>query len=123
MLLVGLGKPVRAAIVWLLAATVVLTLVGGWFAGVHGAVSAALGGAIGTLAGLVSGWLAARSNTDTAGAVLAGALRAEAVRIVLMLTLVALTLVTYKQVVAIALIGSWLVTALMFPMAVFARDR
>jgi len=119
----ALGKAVRAALAWQLAATAVLALVAGVFAGGHGAVSAALGGAISTLAGFVSGWLAARGKKDTAGAVIVGALRAEAVRIVLMLILAGFTLTAYKQVVAIALVGSFLVTALIFPMALFARDR
>ena len=120
---ISLSKPVRTATAWQLAATVAMALPAGWLAGVHGAVSVVLGGAISMLAGVVSAWLAARSRTGNAGEALYGALRAEAVRIVLMLSLLWLTLVNYKQVVAVGLIGAFIVTALTFTMAIFVRDR
>ena len=118
-----LSKPVRAVIVWQLLATMVVAAFAGWIAGGHGAISAALGGGINVFASLVFGWIAGKSGKGSAGEALYGALRAEAVRIVLMLSLLGLVLAYYKAVVAPVLIGAFIVTVLVFTMAVFVRDR
>jgi ATP synthase protein I len=118
-----LSKPVRAVIGWQAAATFVLAVMAGWMAGMHGAISAALGGGINVLAAFVFGWMAARSRKGSAGEALYGALRAEAVRIVLMLLLLGLVLAYYKNVVPAWLMGSFIATVLVFTMAVFVRDR
>ena len=109
--------------VWQLAVTVALAAAAGLLAGLHGAISAALGGGINVFAALVFGWMAARSKKRSAGEALYGALRAEAVRVVLMLFLLGLVLVYYKNVVAAGLIGSFIATVLVFTMAVFVRER
>ena len=118
-----LSKPVRTVVLWQMAATIVVAVITGWIAGMHGAISAALGGGINVFAALVFGWMAARSKNRSAGEALYGALRAEAVRIVLMLVLLGVVLTTYKNVVAAGLIASFIVTVLVFTMAVFVQDR
>lgn len=118
-----LSKPVRTVVLWQLLATIVVATITGWIAGLHGVISAALGGGINMFAALVFGWMAARSNKRSAGEALYGALRAEAVRIVLMLVLLGVVLTTYKNVVAAGLIASFIVTVLVFTMAVFVQDR
>ena len=50
----GLGKPIRTVLRWQLLATAALTLVAGAWVGTHGALSAALGGAVSIFSGLVS---------------------------------------------------------------------
>lgn len=119
----SLSKPIRTVMAWQVMATMVAALITGWFAGMHGAISAALGGAISILAGLVSVWLAARSGTGSPGEALYGALRAEVIRIILMLSLLWLVLANYKNVVALGLIGTFIVSVLLFTMAIFVRVR
>ena len=46
-----LSKPIRTVLWWQLFATLALTLLGGVLAGAHGALSAALGGAVSAGAG------------------------------------------------------------------------
>ena len=113
-------RPIIGLQVSCTAAAIVLSA---WLAGIHGAVSAALGGSIGIVAGLVFVALAARSKTKSAGEALYGALRAEAVKLVLMLVLLWIALATYRDVVAIGLIGTFIATVLIFTMAILVREK
>jgi ATP synthase protein I len=117
-----LSKPVFTVMRWQASAAVILLLAGAVFSGVHGAISAAAGGAVSIIAGLASALVASRSNTKSAGGVLSGALRGEAVKVGLAVLLLWLVLSNYDDVVAIAFIGSFLVTMLIFAMAFFVRD-
>ena len=103
--------------------TAAVSLLSAWLAGVHGAISALLGGSIGIIAGLAFVALAARSKPKSAGEALHGALRAEAVKLALMLVLLWVVLATYKNVVAIGLIGTFIATVLIFTMAVWVREK
>jgi ATP synthase protein I len=102
--------------------TAAATLLSAWLAGLHGAISAAVGGSIGIIAGLAFVALAARSKPKSAGEALYGALRAEAVKLALMIVLLWVVLATYKNVVAIGLIGTFIATVLIFTMAVWVKQ-
>ena len=103
-------------------ATAAAALLSAWFAGRHGAASAALGGAANILAGLAYVALASKSKPRSAGEALYGALRAEAAKVVLMLLLLAGVLMLYKGVVAGALIGTFVLNVVVFTMAVFVGE-
>ena len=121
----GLGslrRPIRTVLLWQAVATAALTLAGGLLAGVDGALSAALGGGVSVVAGWVSAVVAARGKARSAGGVLVGALSAEAVKIGLIAILLWVVLATYENVVAPALLGSFVVTMLIFTMAFFVRE-
>ncbi|MDH4096586.1 MAG: ATP synthase subunit I [Betaproteobacteria bacterium] len=121
----GLGalrKPVRTVLRWQLIATAALTLAGGILAGVDGALSAALGGAVSICAGGVSAVVASKGRARSAGGVLISALAAEGVKIGLVVLLLGLVLATYQDVVAAAFFGSFLVTVLIFGVAIFVRE-
>ncbi|HJV96231.1 MAG TPA: ATP synthase subunit I [Albitalea sp.] len=117
-----LTKPIRTVLRWQLIATAGLALAGGFAAGTHGALSAALGGAVSVGAGLASAVVASKGKAQSAGGVLTGALLAEAVKIGLIVILLWLVLTAYSDVVVPALIGSFLVTVLIFSLAFFVRD-
>ena len=103
--------------------TAVAALLSAWIAGLHGAVSAALGGTIGIVAGLAFAALAARSKAKSAGEALYAALRAEAVKVVLMILLLWAVMATYRDVVAVGLIGAFIATVLIFTTAVAVHDK
>jgi len=108
------------------AATIIAASIAAWFAGVQGAISAALGGLIGIVAGLVFLLLAARSAESkgrSAGEVLFAALKAEAAKLFLAMLLLWLVLAMYENVVVAGLIGSFVVSILIFSMALFAGDK
>jgi len=103
--------------------TAAASLLSAWLTGIHGAISAALGGSIGIIASLVFVALAARSKPQSAGEALYAALRAEAVKVVLMIVLLWIALATYKSVVAVGLVGTFIATVLIFTMAVWVREK
>jgi ATP synthase protein I len=103
--------------------TAAATLLSAWLAGGHGAISAALGGSIGIIAGLAFAALAARSRSKSAGEALYAVLRAEAVKVALMVVLLWIVLATYREVVAIGLIGSFIATVMIFTLAVLVQDK
>ena len=107
-------------------ATIIIASIAAWIAGLHGAISAALGGLISIIAGLVFVLLAARSAESkgrSAGEVLFAALKAEAAKLFLAMLLLWLVLALYQEVVVVGLIGSFVVSILIFSMALFAGDK
>jgi len=118
----ALRKPIRTVLWWQLIATAALTLAGGILAGGHGALSAALGGAVSLCAGWVSAVVASRGKAQSAGEVLFAALRAEVVKIGLAVLLLWLVLISYDQAVVGVVIGSFIATMLIFAMAFFVRE-
>jgi len=107
-------------------ATIIIASIAAWFAGVHGAISALLGGLISITAGLAFVLLAAKSAGEkgkSAGEVIFAALKAEAVKLFLAGLLLWLVLALYRDVVVVGLLGSFVVTILIFSMALFAGDE
>lgn len=117
-----LSKPIRTVLRWQIAATALFALAAAVTVGWDAAISAGAGGSINIVAGLVSAFVASRGEAKTAGGILAGALTAEGIRIGLIVILLWLVLATYREVVAIALLGTFTVTLLIFAMAFFVRD-
>ena len=117
-----LGKPVLTVLKWQIAATALLAAVAALIAGAHGAGSAAAGGAVSIVAGMASALVAVLGKGNSAGGILVGALRAEAVKIGLALLLLWLVLSIYPHVVVGVLLGTFVVTMLIFSMAFFVRE-
>ncbi|TMI14767.1 MAG: hypothetical protein E6H38_08195, partial [Betaproteobacteria bacterium] len=109
-----LGKPIRTVLQWQLAATAAMTIAAALLADAPAAVSAAAGGLISVVAGLASAFVASRSDAKSAGGILFGALRAETVKIGLAVLLLWLVLVNYGEAAVGVLVGSFLVTMLIF---------
>jgi ATP synthase protein I len=118
-----LSKPIRTVLRWQLIATVTLTLGAAAAVGPDCALSAALGGLISMCAGLVSALVASWSKAESAGGVLLGALRAEGIKIGVMVILLWLVFATYSNLVALALLGSFAVTLVIFSMAFFVHEQ
>lgn len=117
-----LSKPIRTVMRWQAAATLAMTLMAALVLGRSGAISAAAGGAISLCAGVIAGWVASRSHGGSAGGVLVGALSAEAIKIGVSVLLLWLVLKSYDEVMVGVVIGSFVVTMLIFTMAFFVRD-
>ena len=115
------NRPIRTVLLWQIVATAVIVAAGGILAGVHGALSGALGGTISVCAGLVATWVAARRVKSAAG-VLVGALTAEAVKLGLAALLLWLVLANYTHAVVGVVLTGFIVTMLIFGMAFFVRD-
>jgi ATP synthase protein I len=117
-----LRKPVLTVLKWQLLATMALVLVSAFVSGRHGAVSALAGGAISITAGIAAALVASLGSAGSPASVLLGALRGEAVKIAVALLLLWLVLSHYGDAVVGALIGTLVVTLLIFGMAFFVRE-
>jgi F0F1-type ATP synthase assembly protein I len=117
-----LSKPIRTVLRWQLAATAAMTIAAALLSGASAAVSAAVGGLISVVAGLASAFVASGSDAKSAEGILFGALRAETVKIGLAVLLLWLVLANYGEAVVGVLVGSFVVTMLIFAMAFFVRD-
>jgi ATP synthase protein I len=112
------SKPIRRVLWWQCLVASILAVAAGLISGIHGALSAFLGGFVCIAAGfayLVTGSL---GRSRTAGGALRIMLRAEAVKIGLILGLLYLVFAVYKDVVAIEFIGSFIVSVIISTMAI-----
>ncbi len=119
-------KPIRTVLKWQVIATVVIAAMAGWWAGVHGAISAVLGGVVNLAAGVAYAFLLGLGLGDTpvpsAGASLVAMFRAEAGKILVIVGGLWLTLSLYRDFVAPAFFTAFVVTVVVFSMAFFVRD-
>jgi ATP synthase protein I len=104
------------------AATLVIAAIAGLWAGAQGALSAVLGGVINLSAGVVYAFVLALAPGKTAGATVVAMFRAEAAKILVIIGQLWLVLATYKDVVLPALLAAFVVTVLLFRVALIVRD-
>jgi ATP synthase protein I len=107
---------------WQVFVAMALTLAAGWWAGMPGAISALLGGLINVTAGLVYAMMVSGSTAKPAGQTLRTLVRAEASKIALIVLQLWLVLTTYHDVVATVFLASFVISVLVFPMALLVRD-
>ena len=107
---------------WQVYVAVVLSLAAGWWAGMPGAISALLGGLINVTAGLVYAMMVSGSTAKSAGQTLRTLVRAEASKIALIVLQLWLVLTAYHDVVATAFFAAFVISVLVFPMALLVRD-
>ena len=99
--------------------TLLSVLVCAYFFGLHGMVSALLGGAISLVAAAVFCWMLQRSTSFKLTDTLVTMLKAEAAKIVTIIALLLLTFFVYRDVVALALIATFILTTVVFAGAAF----
>ncbi len=85
-------RPFRIILGWQGGWAVLAAGLAGWLAGRHGAVSAALGGAVAIAGCLAFAWLVSRNRALTADGILLTALKAEAVKVLVLFGLLAIVL-------------------------------
>lgn len=100
-----------------------MALVIGGIGGVHWGVSAMLGGLISLLAGLTYGLMLARVTKGSAENALVGMMRAESAKILVIILLLWLVFAGYEEVFGAGFIGTFIITTLIFSLAVFIRDK
>ena len=115
-------KPYRAVLLAQAAATLVIAVIGGAWVGVHGALSAVLGGVINLSAGVVYAFVLAVAPPRTTGGAIAAMFRAETAKIFVIIALLWLVLSTYHDAVLPAFLAAFVVTVLLFRVALFVRD-
>ena len=107
---------------WQAAATLLIAAIAGLWAGVHGALSAVLGGVVNLAAGVVYAFVIMIAPGKTPGATMVALFRAEAAKILVIIGQLWLVLATYREAVLPALLAAFIVTVLLFRVALFVRD-
>jgi len=117
-------KPIRTVLKWQLVATAVIAVIAGLWDGWHGALSAALGGGINVLAGVAYALLLGVGEPRPASIerTLAAMFRAEGAKILLIIAGLWLSLSIYKEVVPVAFFAAFVITVVVFSMAILVRD-
>ena len=116
------SKAIRTVLRWQMIATGAMTLVLGLLTGVHGAVSAMLGGLVSICAGISFSIVISLSRSNSLAGTLITAFRAEAAKVTVAVVLLWLVFATYQDVVAVGFIGSFAISILIFGMAFFVRE-
>jgi ATP synthase protein I len=114
-------RPYRGTLLWQAAATLIIAAIAGAWAGFHAALSAILGGVINLSAGAVYAFVLALAPPKTAAETIAAMFRAEAAKILVIIGLLWLVLATYHEAVLPALLAAFIVTVLLFRVALLIR--
>ena len=115
-------KPIRRVLRWQAIVTAGMAAVARAWARGHAALSAVLGGIVNITAVVVYAVVLAVSNPSSAGGTVAAVFRAEAGKILVIIAQLWLVLTTYKDVVPSAFFAVFVITVLMFRMALLDRD-
>jgi F0F1-type ATP synthase assembly protein I len=117
-------KPIRRVLKWQAIATVAMAAVAGIWTGGDwaAALSAVLGGIVNIAAVVVYAAVFGLSHPSTAGGTITALFRAEASKILVIIGELWLVLTTYKDIVPVAFFATFVITVLLFRMALIDRD-
>lgn len=114
------ADPLARAMRWQAVLTALFALACGWLAGLHGAASALLGGVVSLLAAFAFTWTVRRSRSLKLMDTMLVMLKAEAAKFGVIIVGLFACFWLYRDVVAVALVGTFIVTTLAFAGAAFA---
>ncbi len=117
------SKAIRTVLRWQIYVTIVLTILAVIWKGVHPGISTLLGGGINVIAGVAYGFMASRGNPRSAGGTLRILMRAESTKITLIVLQLWAVLTMYKGIVVIGFFSAFIITVLIFSLALFASDK
>lgn len=116
--------PLRRVAAWQLIATLAIAALGGWWAGMHGALSALLGGLLVISASVVYAVVVRVSSSGdrSAGGTVRTMIRAEAAKITMIVLQLWLVLTTYHDAVLAPFFLAFVVSVLVSTAAITIRD-
>ena len=117
-----MSRQIRTVLKYQAIATLSIALVIGVVGGVHWGISGLLGGLISLLGGVTYGAMLSRVGNGSAENALVGMLRAESAKILVIVLLLWLVFAGYEDVFGAGFIGTFIITTLIFSLAVFIRD-
>lgn len=115
-------RPFRAMLLWQAVATVVTAVLAGLWGGGNAAWSALLGGGVNVAANTMYGFAYGLMRPAGPGGVVVAAVRAEASKILLVLLLLLAVVVLFRDLVLAAFLPAFVLTALLFRLALIIRD-
>ncbi|SDW64332.1 ATP synthase protein I [Nitrosomonas communis] len=117
------NKPLHVVIRWQVLFTVFIALVFWGVLGLHGAISGFLGGMVNVVSSTFYAFIISHHKGYTAGGAIRTALRAEAIKIIVIIVPLWAVFAVYKEVNASAFIGVFIITVIIFSMALFVPDN
>lgn len=118
-----MSKQIRTVLGYQVIVTISIAVIIGSIGGAHWGVSALLGGFVSLLGGVAYGLLLSRVGKGSAENALVSMMRAELAKIVVIVLLLWLILAGYDEVFGAGFIGTFIITTLIFSLAVFIRDK
>ena len=118
-----ISKQIRVALKVQAVATLSIALVIGVVGGVHWGGSAMLGGLISIVSTVTYGAMLSRVGKGSAENALVGMMRAESAKLLVIILLLWLVFAGYEKVFGVGFIGTFIITTLIFSLAVFIRDK
>ena len=115
-------RPIRRVLKWQAMATVAVAVVAAALGNAPAAASAVLGGAVNIVAVVVYAVVLGLSSPSSPGATVVAMFRAEASKILVIIGLLALVLKLFDEIVPAAFLASFVITVLLFRMALFDRN-
>jgi ATP synthase protein I len=116
------SRPFRSVLKWQALATLLIAAGSYALAGTNGALSAILGGVVNLAACVVYAFVLGLSKPATAGTTIVALFRAEASKLVVIIGALWLVLTTYKSVALPAFFAAFVITVLLFRVALLVRD-
>ena len=116
------NRPLNIVLRLQLLATLIAAFVIWFFLGMHGTVSAVLGGSVSVMSSAAFALIISRHKGYTAEGTIRTALRAEAVKIILTVSLLWMVFKNYEDVNAFAFIGTFILNVLVYSMALLVSE-
>ena len=116
------SRPIRTTLRWQLIVSAALAVLAGLIWGIHGALSAALGGLANVTAGWAYGWLVTRRARQSAEQALVSMFRAEGVKILLIVVQLWVVLANYRDLVVASFLIAFVATVLVSATAIVVKD-
>ncbi len=117
------NRPLRIILHWQLLLTIILAIICSLTLGANGGISSLIGGLVSVVSSGAYAIMVSRHKGYTAGGTLRTALRAEAVKIVLIVLLLWFVFKYYANVHALAFVGTFILTVIVYSMALFVSDK
>lgn len=118
-----MNKQIRAVLKYQAITTLLVALVIGGLGGVHWGISALLGGVVSMMGGATYGLMLSRVGRGSSENALLGMMRAESAKILVIILMLWLVFAGYENVFGAGFIGTFIITTLIFSLAVFIRDK
>ena len=116
-------RQIRVVLKYHAIITILIALDVGSIGGVHWGISALLGGLISLLAGATYILVLSRVGIGSAEDALVGMMRAELAKMLVIVLLLWLVLTSYEELFGAGFIGTFIITTLIFSLAVFIRNK
>lgn len=118
-----ISKQIRVVLKYQAIVTLLIALIIGGMGGMHWGFSALLGGLISLLGGATYGVMLSRVGKGSAENALVGMMRAESAKITVIVLSLWLVFSSYAEVFGAGFIGTFIVTTLIFSLAIFIRQK